>query len=575
MKYFVCTYGKGDSFEGVAEIFEKSIRSNCYKIHKFAKHPSAVYEINKGDVVLLSFNQSLVAWGTAISKVQMNDNEDWHLSVVVDKWRLYDSTNHYAGVSSYGISWATIIGGSMSTVRMVEANWSVEKIQCMGTIKELPIMDHPVLELPLKDIASWHYPQSYYSESGIVIAMNSPKEIVEEAPLSNGQSTIEHLFTRINRQGTRLDGEELVYSTIKSYWPEIEDVVNRCAKGRMVCSRMLSLALRLYFTDHSSDHWSGPVGVNRIKGMSESMKRDVKDFLEKDMEKLLRTVDEWLVYKNGEGFPKVLKTAIAQKTPDLYLLLLTMAMHNVDIERKSVIALTLLLYFYDFKIRRSRRVDASKYIIEELYRNGFTEDTLRKAVAYAMTGEGIDRWLIGVFDLRKVLNELKSNQCCISAFAEDTPWIETLNRFIGNRDLLLFAQAEYLEETFSDYDPARKDLWAEYNRPWDYDHILPQSVVNKWEHDTADNQTWLWCIGNFAAIPLEENRSKNNRDDWQYYSARKHRWPDVFDVDQIAYSYKEDNEDDGGVGFRMAVCERFVRLYAKLYEAVEPILPNV
>lgn len=547
MKYFVCTYGKNDSFDGAKGFFEESARNNWYKIHKDAKHPSAVYEIRKGDVVFLSFNQILVAWGVAVSEVKEVD-DDWHLIVTVDKWRFYDQEDCHAGVSSYGISWATIIGGAMSTVRMVAASWAVEKIQCMGTIKGLPMLAKPIFELPIKDVASWHYPE-YYSESGIVasvpalqrglvwspqqnellwdslmrqipigaiilspmsiaqskgvpcthmildgqqrcnaiamgfdidpfatkkecdnnksllwldlapdqnellkttrkflfrvttsahpwgylikddtgrvscldtrtirdavsrtvvkgrrpyttetypyfanipmpmgwvmdafmnneneigfiaglkkwseeipfvdlkqrmemffqdnsakvhviydglkrvfnsrvVAVNSPKEIVEEAPRSDGQYTIEHLFTRINRQGTRLDGEELVYSTIKSYWPEIEIVINQCAKGRMLCSRMLSLALRLYFTQNSDAHWSGGVGVDRIKNMTEHEKLDVKSFLEMDMEKLLCTVDEWLIYKDGHGFPKVLKTAVAQKTPELYLLLLVVA----------------------------------------------------------------------------------------------------------------------------------------------------------------------------------------------------------------------------------------------------------
>lgn len=798
MKYFVCTYGKDDSFDGARGFFEESARNNWYKIHKLAKHPRAVYEINAGDIVFLSFSQTLVAWGVAVSDVKENENDEWHLMVLVDKWRFKNPENLYAGVSSYGVSWATIIGGAMSTVRMVKAAWAVEKIQCMGMIKDLPALAKLCFELPITDIASWQHAQ-YNSDSGIVasipalqrglvwspqqnellwdslmrqipigaiilspmsiaqskgipcthlildgqqrcnaialgfdndpfasqrgseknksllwldlspdenslfkttrkflfrittsahpwgyritddtgrsacldtktirdavcrttvkgrrpytsetypyyanipmpmgwvidafkksdsvsgfidglskwaeklpfedlkvrvtnfcknnervvcgiydglrrvfnsmvIAMNSPKEIVEESPRSDGQSTIEHLFTRINRQGTRLDGEELVYSTIKSYWPEIEGVVNKCAKGRMVCSRMLSLALRLYFTDNSEEHWSGGIGINRIKNISETERTKVKCFLEKDMEKLLGIVDEWIVYKDGKGLPKVLKTALAQKTPELYLLLLTLAKNNVDIKRPSIIALTLLLYFYDFRIRKSRRDMACKYIIKELYANGFTEKVLQKAVAYSMSGEGNERWLIGVQDLRNVSDALRNSEYKLSAFPVETPWLETLNRFKNNKEFLLFVQAGFLEETFKDYDPARKDLWAEYNRPWDYDHILPQSVVNRWEHDTVDNQTWLWCIGNFAAIPLEENRSKNDREDWQYYDERKGSWPEIFDVEQITSSYKVDNADDGGLSFRSAVCKRFIRLYTMLYEALEPLLKEL
>jgi len=685
MKYFVCTYGKDDSFDGARELFEESAKGGWYKIHKHAKHPNAIYEISKGDIVFLSYSQVLVAWGVAVAPVQEREDEEWHLILSVDRWRFYDSQNLFAGVSSYGVSWATLVGGSMSTVRQVKAVWAVGKLQSMGMLKDLPVLEDPYFDLPIKDIASWHCDR-YEAESGVVasvpalqrglvwspqqnellwdslmrqipigsvilspmnvaqskgipcthmildgqqrcnaiamgfdidpfaqetdsannksllwldlapreeelrrtsrrflfrvttpahpwgyritdetgraacldvrtireavgrtsekgrrmytsetypycaevpmpmgwvidsfehskneqefmgylskwaqkipfedlrlkvvsacglggqafhnvyeglsrvfasrvVAMNAPKEIVEEEPWTDGQSTIEHLFTRINRQGTRLDGEELVYSTIKSYWPEIEGVISKCANGRMACSRMLSLSLRLYFTDGSAEHWSSNVGVNRIKVLSGEVKSRVKEFLENDLEKLLETVDGWLAYDKGVGLPKVLKTAVAQKTPELYLLLLVMAKNEMEIKRKDIIALTLLLYFYDFRIRRSRREDAVKCLIKELYDKGFTEKVLRETVAYSMTGEGDDRWLIGVEDLRLAREKLKQSDFRISAFTMEEPWIETLNRFLNNKEFLLFVQAGYLETEFADYDPARKDLWAEY-----------------------------------------------------------------------------------------------------------------
>ena len=184
MKYFVCTYGKDNSFEGVRGVFEESARNNWYKIHKLAKHPSAVYKINAGDIVFLSFNQTLVAWGVSVSDVKENEQDEWHLMILVDKWRFMDPENHYAGVSSYGVSWATIIGGAMSTVRMVKAAWAVEKIQCMGMIKDLPALANLCFELPITDIASWQHAQ-YNSESGIVASVPALQRGLVWSPQQN------------------------------------------------------------------------------------------------------------------------------------------------------------------------------------------------------------------------------------------------------------------------------------------------------------------------------------------------------------------------------------------------------
>ena len=47
----------------------------------------------------------------------------------------------------------------------------------------------------------------------------------------------------------------------------------------------------------------------------------------------------------------------------------------------------------------------------------------------------------------------------------------------SNREILLYAQRKYMCVIFSNYDPARQDLWADSNRPWDFDHIIPQDWI--------------------------------------------------------------------------------------------------
>ncbi len=46
-----------------------------------------------------------------------------------------------------------------------------------------------------------------------------------------------------------------------------------------------------------------------------------------------------------------------------------------------------------------------------------------------------------------------------------------------NRELLIYAQRAFMSERFEDYNPQRKDLWQDQDRPWDFDHILASKYV--------------------------------------------------------------------------------------------------
>ena len=147
----------------------------------------------------------------------------------------------------------------------------------------------------------------------------------------------------------------------------------------------------------------------------------------------------------------------------------------------------------------------------------------------------------------------------------ETDWWQCFERFRCNKDLLLYAQTKYLCSTFPDFDPARKDLWQEHNRPWDYDHIVAQNVISKWKN--PKNNGWLWCIGNFAAIPLEENRSKSDDVNFTYYKQFEN---DLLVKDSnLLMEFKPDEQ----IKFRRTVLERFFLIYNKLYEQICCFLP--
>ena len=55
MNYFVCTYG---DFPEKDEMVERSLKEKVYLLHQYARYPSAIDNVDSGDVLLL--NQTLL-----------------------------------------------------------------------------------------------------------------------------------------------------------------------------------------------------------------------------------------------------------------------------------------------------------------------------------------------------------------------------------------------------------------------------------------------------------------------------------------------------------------------------------
>lgn len=87
-------------------------------------------------------------------------------------------------------------------------------------------------------------------------------------------------------------------------------------------------------------------------------------------------------------------------------------------------------------------------------------------------------------------------------------WSNFLWRLLSNNYLVLLAQREYINRTFKDYNQV-EDL-QDTERPWDWDHIYPESWVYYQQRIDDRTRYWEWRIGNFRAMSLTDNRSENN-----------------------------------------------------------------
>lgn len=92
---------------------------------------------------------------------------------------------------------------------------------------------------------------------------------------------------------------------------------------------------------------------------------------------------------------------------------------------------------------------------------------------------------------------------------------EAAQRFLdslhGGKDtVLVYAQRAYLHAWYPDFDPSLPEMMEDNNRPWDWDHILPESLIRGKHKIPQSARDWISSIGNLRAWPLEANRSDGN-----------------------------------------------------------------
>lgn len=385
-------------------------------------------------------------------------------------------------------------------------------------------------------------------------ALRSASKQEKENPHSVEISNVEHIFQRLNRGGTPLQGDELAYSMIKAYWPELEPPITNLASTRklMPDSKLAVLGTRLALIADPADknRLPSPPTVSRLRSIAQS-----KTEQDKERKELIRRqfigsqpttlrcnidlLDNWLLWREDHqsGLPPVLRTRIARERPSIYLLLMHAAKRalqtfGTDARKETlavspyIIGLATALDWFGHDHERAVQRLYSKWShpswtpSREALKGCLTDcmaldDTGRFGVAKILSpaeikSTGLIPKTSEMEEFRswnwyKVWDELNSQE----GNKRDQLWL-LLDRLRNSKELLLYAQRNFLVKAFSDYDPAREDLWSKHNRPWDFDHILPSKYYHgKWGAGNykAVCREWAVTIGNLRAWPFEDNRS--------------------------------------------------------------------
>ncbi len=453
-----------------------------------------------------------------------------------------------------------------------------------------------------------------------IVLLEAPSDILAESRQEQDSrsdmgteniSSIEHLFQRLNRQGTPLAGEELAYSMIKAYWPKVTDVVEEIKTCRVPASRLVSLGVRAALTQPEDKGLRGPVSISALRRIAAAPVGSAKDdtiskqhaqisdffFVKNPSFRLVEAsnkVEEWLsldLEKKNHGLPPVLVSSIARESDETYLLLLYFSDRckrnpaMEDPEWTSVLPglVTLLKWFSNDRGKVVNKIFAECHegICLTKIRSALEASIKEAWMCPVLHPEEVDKYLtFSELDIEKWQWDTRTEDPAIQQNREKR-WHPFRGRVAWNREMLLYAQRQYLARRFKDYDPANKSLWAGHNRPWDYDHLHPHTYFYHQQGKyAAFCRQWGNCIGNFRAWPFELNRSDQAlslKD--KLAGGDANLCKDSFvDGDEIAgFSQKEVamNDKMAAKDFAKATRSRLLRIYSEWYEksGVDKLLP--
>lgn len=423
-----------------------------------------------------------------------------------------------------------------------------------------------------------------------------PLEVLDNASKKedfkeSNTTSLEILFNRLNTGGTAISKMDLRYSAIKAYWPNIKAENDRLAEKYLDPSELIMLVFRLALTTDESVYFKEALSIKEIRDLSSDVEKKKK--IENIYQKLggiLECIDTWLGVTNSsrqECTPTFIRTSIARKSPDVYLLLMYFGLKGIDIDGKIIKALAFILHWFYGNNKKEAVKTIFSFCKEEI-----SLDNIKKGISQAQH----DRNILPIYSPRFIKRDYEKYNGGEKWIQHEKWKISNLSNFEAYRQLfdricwygsaeakemLIFSEREFFYNHFKKYDPARRDLWETYNRPWDYDHIIPQEwVKNRKQEYQKFCKTWLWSIGNMAAIPFEKNRQKNDKSEFKFYEDKENCDSLSFDAGfvnikkgQLTKVWEASNS------FAQIVFNRMLKIYQSTYECInilveEPILSD-
>lgn len=376
---------------------------------------------------------------------------------------------------------------------------------------------------------------------------------------NNSDTTaLETLFYRLNTGGTQITSDELSYSAIKAYWPQIKVINDRIASDYMPPEKMAILVFRLAL---STNKLYDTFSIAKIRELSydNEYKKSVNEIYNK-LPVILQKIDLWLGVNNDiDSTPKYLRTSIARGSSHIFLLLMYFANQDKAIDPRIMRGLAFYLHWF-----ATNKKECAKIILKKVKETGDVQATTIDNALYSAMRQGFLLYPYTQTEVRQFISiKDDKNWRPWSDGNSQKPWWNFWDKFIYQKECILYAERKYLNSHFKRYNPARKDLWESHNRPWDYDHIVPQEwMYNKRNAPYLEYcKAWKDYNGNFAAISFTSNRAKSNFADFEEYQNN----PDLlFDPALIKNNHIDDSitrTQGAATKFAEIVYQRSCRIY--------------
>jgi hypothetical protein len=362
-----------------------------------------------------------------------------------------------------------------------------------------------------------------------------------EADISpNAPDDIEILFGRINAGGTRLDGEEMAYSLLKSSWDAAYELVTQIVMDKQVGYLMpptgiVMAAARLArraqgrLTDLSPSvpqfrRWLGEADTPFLAAMQRQLSTENNALFHQTLHAFCSLV---LHREDTDpGLPKKLLLAIPSV---LYHPVLAWIQDNLEEEKRlQQNRLGILRYLFFVLITKPNSVQTATRASEVVGENSQGLDFPDLAIYQSLVAKGqalplppADAILLpGPADgLWRTPDERLGSGGNEEQPAD--PYRPFREKFWRKRSLLLWFQRAHLGRWFQGYNPLSQDA---ADTPFDYDHLVPYShlIVSGGGLDTglsgnkAERIRWLRyeyvnSLGNYRAWPQWANRGDGNR----------------------------------------------------------------
>jgi hypothetical protein len=436
-------------------------------------------------------------------------------------------------------------------------------------------------------------------ETKIIANIIDEEVLKEETELDNPT-----LFVRMNSSGTTLTGDDLIYSIYKSTFPDVKALIEKIGMDFVMPTQVLSLVSRIAASDLNGEY-AKKMNVKDFQGKikkNDEFKNKLKELIKRNeaepstAETLFKQATEILSCKNncllkGEIPPIIIKTLI-RKNQDLFLFLVYwLYINSKRVELTDNTKLRILAKLFSFAwfgfidIRQLWKNVKNQsfwneplneliwcnedekhgihFLIEpQLLQNYYLQPQVEKGFIDNTQDKwslqrGADKELIGYF------NSVKFP--CDTYDTTNKYFWKFIQKIQHNKQLILFAQRDYINSTFGDFN--QMDEIENTNVPWDWDHIYPSEWVYNQKNCHPGIRDWNNTNGNLRAISLEHNRSRSNRQSPK----------DISDSKEREYSFIQDGdwESWGKITGRIwdnniqhhfkAVTTRMINIYEKFW----------